>query len=107
MTQSDRFWKAALVADEVIQEFQFTSLPIDPFAIAREGGIEVMAKPVSAKGVSGMFIRMGEQYGIAYATHIENEGFQRFSVAHELGHNFGAPHDNENGSPCATTPGTF
>lgn len=88
MTQSDPFWKAALVADEVIQEFQFTSLPIDPFAIARKRGIEVRAKPVSAKGVSGMFIRMGEQCGIAYATHIENEGFQRFSVAHELGHYF-------------------
>ena len=25
--------------------------------------------------------------------------------AHELGHNFGAPHDNSNGSPCASTPG--
>lgn len=28
-------------------------------------------------------------------------------VAHELGHNFGAPHDNQGGSPCASTPGTF
>ncbi|GJL65811.1 MAG: hypothetical protein NPIRA05_07820 [Nitrospirales bacterium] len=28
-------------------------------------------------------------------------------VAHELGHNFGAPHDNQGGSACASTPGNF
>lgn len=28
-------------------------------------------------------------------------------VAHELGHNFGAPHDNQSGSLCASTPGNF
>ncbi len=28
-------------------------------------------------------------------------------AAHEIGHNFGAPHDAESGSPCAGTPGTF
>ena len=27
--------------------------------------------------------------------------------AHELGHNFGAPHDNQSGSACASTPGNF
>jgi hypothetical protein len=33
-----------------------------------------------------MLIRHGNQFGIAYATHIDSPGFQNFSVAHELGH---------------------
>ncbi|MEP2651268.1 MAG: putative Ig domain-containing protein, partial [Paraglaciecola sp.] len=28
-------------------------------------------------------------------------------AAHEFGHNFSAPHDNENGSACAAAPGTY
>ncbi len=28
-------------------------------------------------------------------------------LAHEMGHNFGAPHDNQQGSACASEPGTF
>ncbi len=28
-------------------------------------------------------------------------------AAHELGHNFGAPHDAEGGSPCESTPASF
>jgi Zn-dependent peptidase ImmA (M78 family) len=37
---------------------------------------------------SGMLLRHGNTFGIYYATHIPNEGFQRFSVGHELGHYF-------------------
>jgi hypothetical protein len=28
-------------------------------------------------------------------------------AAHEFGHNFGSPHDNQSGSSCEATPGTF
>ena len=33
--------------------------------------------------------------------------FGALTAAHEFGHNFGAPHDNQAGSACATSPGTF
>ncbi len=64
------------------------SLPIDPFALAAAEGITIQAKPDAAPGVSGMFMRVGSSFGILYATRIANEGYQRFSVAHELGHYF-------------------
>ncbi|MGB8741579.1 MAG: hypothetical protein WCD52_15455, partial [Xanthobacteraceae bacterium] len=32
--------------------------------------------------------RHGNAFGILYATHVPSEGFQRFSVGHELGHYF-------------------
>lgn len=79
-------WRAAAEAGRVIRERNITKLPVDPMALARGIGIEVMAKPAGARGVSGMLIRYGNEFGIAYATHIDNPGFQNFSVAHELGH---------------------
>ena len=33
--------------------------------------------------------------------------FGALTAAHEFGHNFGAPHDNQAGSACAATPGDF
>ena len=35
-----------------------------------------------------MLLRHGDSFGIMYATHVPSEGFQRFSVGHELGHFF-------------------
>lgn len=63
-------------------------LPVDVDKIAADADIVVEAKPDSAAGVSGMLLRSGDAFGILYATHIKNEGFQRFSIAHELGHYF-------------------
>ena len=76
---------AEQIAEKLVRDEGLT-LPINVLALAASREIHVEAKPASAKGVSGMLIRAGESYAIAYATHITSEGFQRFSIAHELGH---------------------
>lgn len=75
-------------AEAFLRDEGITELAVDPFAIAVSRDIEVRAKPSTAEGVSGMLLRHGDTFGIAYATHIPSEGFQRFSIAHELGHYF-------------------
>ncbi len=79
---------STLHAEKLLRERGIVSLPIDPFALAAAEGITVQAKPDTAPGVSGLLMRVGSSFGIMYATHIRNEGYQRFSVAHELGHFF-------------------
>lgn len=88
MSRADPHAFASLAAEQLLKGFGITALPVDPFAIARGCEIEVMAKPARDAGVSGMLIRVGNEFAIAYATHIDNEPFQRFSVSHELGHYF-------------------
>jgi hypothetical protein len=87
-------WKASVTAARVLSEHGIVSLPVDPIALAAKVGIQVTAKPVSARGVSGMLIRSGDEFAIAYATHITSKGFQHFSVGHELGHYFLEGHPN-------------
>lgn len=74
-------------AEQVLHELGQTSIPVDVMSIARDRKIKVLAKEAGI-GVSGMLIRVGDNFLIAYATHINNDGFQRFSIAHELGHYF-------------------
>lgn len=85
---SDPYSFGSLAAEQLVKGWRIMTLPIDPFAIARERDITVVAKPAHDAGVSGMLIRVGNEFAIAYATHIDNEPFQRFSVGHELGHYF-------------------
>jgi len=88
MMRADPYAFAAQAAEQLIKGLGIASLPIDPFAVARDRKIEVVAKPARDAGVSGMLIRVGNEFAIAYSTHIDNEPFQRFSVSHELGHYF-------------------
>jgi hypothetical protein len=79
---------AAQAAEQIVKGMGVTTLPVDPRAIAEKREIVVQAKPVEDKGCSGMLVRLGNDFAIAYATHLQNEGFENFSIAHELGHYF-------------------
>lgn len=83
---ADPYAFASLMAEQIIKGMEITALPINPMAIARDNRIEVVAKDMDDQGVSGMLVRYGDEFAIAYATHHQNEGFENFSVAHELGH---------------------
>ena len=75
-------------ARKLLTMLDLSQPPICPFQIARRHGIAVESKNTNKPGVSGILIKAGEQFGIMYATHIQNEGFIRFTVSHELGHYF-------------------
>ena len=86
MTRSDEFAQAQLEAERLLNELGITELPIDPYKIAKRLDIELKPMPANSGGASGMLLRFGNEFGIGYPIHINNEGFKRFSVAHELGH---------------------
>lgn len=73
-------------ADSLLKELGIDKLPIDPFKIAERLDIAMQSLPASAGGASGMLLHVNGAFGIGYPTHIDNEGFKRFSVAHEIGH---------------------
>ena len=77
---------AERTAEHFLQKHGIKALPVDPFEIARSLGIEVKPLPLAAPGVSGILVMQGDIFEIYYNTNIQSEGFQRFSIAHELGH---------------------
>lgn len=77
---------AEAIANQTLKEYEITKLPVCPFTIADKKEIPVEKLPSSSDGVSGMLVHRGNDFGIMYATHLGNAGFERFSIAHELGH---------------------
>lgn len=88
MSQLLRLKLAKQRAEALLVEEGLAELPVDPFALAARHEIVVEPKPDVASGVSGMLLRHGDSFGVLYSTDIPSEGFQRFSIAHELGHYF-------------------
>lgn len=90
-----RLKMATQLGEQVAKDHGFESLPIDPFRIAAENEIVVQAKPSDQQGVSGCIVFHDDRVGIIYSTHIKNEGFINFTIAHELGHYFLDGHPEE------------
>lgn len=79
-------------AEKILKEYQITTFPVNPKEIAEKENILVQAKNDCERGVSAMLLKNGDNYGILYATYLNNLGFENFSVAHELGHYFIGDH---------------
>lgn len=81
-------WKSELRSAEVLRELTLSSLPIDPFEIARRKDILCQENGSLGGGISGCMMKVGDSFGILYSSRFASEGFQRFTVGHELGHYF-------------------
>ncbi|WP_312594437.1 ImmA/IrrE family metallo-endopeptidase [Comamonas terrigena] len=86
MSTSDPYIFATSHAESIVKGLKISALPVNPRRVAEELDFVVQAKPVEDRGCSGMLVRYGNNFAIAYATHLQNEGFENFSIAHELGH---------------------
>ena len=85
MARTDPYMKVRWEAEKLLKELGVTSLLVDPFDIAEKLGIALKAMPANAGGASGMLLHVNGQFGIGYPTHIDSDGFKRFSVGHEIG----------------------
>ena len=94
-------------AERLLRDEGLLSLPVDLEELAKRREIVVKPMPNADDGVSGMLVRHGNTFGILYSIRIDNVGFRRFSVAHELGHYFIDGHLDHVGDSHASHAGLF
>lgn len=82
--------KCDRLGESLLKEKGINSLPIDVKKIALDAEIILEPFPEGQSGIgfAGMLLHRGNQFAIFYSTQIASEGFQRFTIAHELGHYF-------------------
>lgn len=95
MAQRFRLKMATQAGEKCARDEGFTSWPVCPFTIAARHGLVVEKKPPGMKGIAGALIFAEPDPIIIYSSEHQNEGFERFSVSHELGHYFLPGHPEE------------
>ena len=73
-------------AENKLKKYGLFTLPVDLFALLDKEDIILYPNDGLTDGVSGMLVRVADDYCIVYSTYYRNPGFERFSIAHELGH---------------------
>ena len=89
MTPEDkrrRLLRAESQAENLVKRLRIASFPINPIEIAEQHGISCKSEVI--QGFFGCLVKQGDAFGIIYSSKFNNEGFIRFTVAHELGHYF-------------------
>lgn len=69
-------------------ENNWLKLPVRPKEFAESLRITVQPFEPPEPDISGFLMQCGNEFGIGYSTAIQNEGFQNFTISHELGHYF-------------------
>jgi Zn-dependent peptidase ImmA (M78 family) len=80
--------KICTLAREKLLEHDAMHLPVRPKLFAKNLGILVQSFDPKDANISGFLMQVGNSFGIGYSKAIKSEGFQNFTVAHELGHYF-------------------
>ena len=86
LNKRQRLLQAEVQAESLVKQLCIVSLPINPIEIAEQH--EILCKSEVIQGFSGCLVKKGDVFGIIYSSKFNNEGFVRFTVAHELGHYF-------------------
>ena len=83
-----RLQQIQALAREKLIDYDRMNLPVRPKDFARQ--LDILVQPFSPTqpDVSGYLMQQGNSFGIGYSMAIRNDGFQNFTVAHELGHYF-------------------
>lgn len=89
MIERSRLKAIQFCARKVLSDHGLLSaLPVRPKELIKKLGITLMPFDPPQRDISGCLMMVGSSFGIGYSTAIKSEGFQNFTVAHELGHYF-------------------